>query len=156
MINLEIQTQRLILHPLSTEDALLLYNYRRQEIVEKYQSFHHFTLDQAKQTVLIPGPIQKPGSYQLGIYLNHWLIGDVFFHFTQDMDCFLGYTLDPDYWHQGYGYEAVKASIDYLHRQLLIHRFYAYIDPANIASIKLIRRLGFLKLENGIYFLNLV
>lgn len=156
VIILEIQTKRLTLHPFSLEDAFLLYNYRRLENVEKYQSFHHFTLDQAKETVLMKGPVQKPGSYQLGIYLNQWLIGDIFFYFTNDLDCFLGYTLDPNYWHQGYAYEAVKASIDYLYQHLSIQRYYAYIDPENIASIKLIRKLGFLKLENGIYFLSLV
>ena len=153
---MNIHTSRLTLHALTPQDAYLLYRYRSKKEVEKYQSFHDFTFLEAMQTVNMPAPKKEAGSYQLGIYLNDWLIGDLFFHFTKNLECFLGYTLDDDYWHHGYGYEAVKASIEYLKRELDISEYYAYIDQNNLASIKLIRKLGFVKLENGIYYLHIV
>lgn len=151
-----IHTSRLTLHALQKEDAYLLYHYRAKKIVEKYQSFHDFTLEEATQTVGMPAPQRVPGNYQLGIYLNNQLIGDIFFHFTRNMECFLGYTLDSDYWHKGFAFEAVQASINAIFQTLGVCHIYAYIDPENIASIKLVRKLGFVKLENGIYYLHLV
>lgn len=153
---MNICTKRLVLHELRKEDAFLLYHYRCKKTVEKYQSFHSFTYQQALETVKIPAPQPLPGSYQLGIYKNGWLIGDLFFHLTKEMECFIGYSLDDEYWHQGYATEAVKASIYYLKEHFNITKYYAYIDPENSASIRLIRRLGFVKLENGIFFLHFV
>lgn len=153
---MEIYTKRLKLAKLKKADAYLLYEYRRLKEVEKYQSFTNFTYSQAKLVVEMEAPKRKPGSYQLGIYLNEWLIGDLFFHIDENYSCMIGYTLDPRYWHHGYAYESVRASLQYLCRELNLHHFYAYIDERNQASIALVLKLGFKEVEKGIYYLQMV
>ncbi|RME83837.1 MAG: N-acetyltransferase [Planctomycetota bacterium] len=68
---------------------------------------------------------------------------------------YLGYAVFSPYWRQGYGKEMVKAAVDIGFRTLRLHRLEAGIEPANIASIRLIKSLGFRKegLSKGRLFL---
>lgn len=54
----------------------------------------------------------------------------------------LFYAIDPEYQRQGYATEAARAMLDYALRQLLIKRVVAKTDYANIASQKVMRKLG--------------
>lgn len=152
---MRIETCRLVISDLKKQDAFRLYEYRSKKEVEKYQSFKNYTLQEAQQAVLIDAPQNKSGEYQLGIYLNDLLIGDLYINIDHYKNCFIGYTLDSDYWHQGYGVEAVSSLIYFLYNAFKIGNFYAYIDPNNLASIKLVSKLGFCYLKNNIYGLNL-
>ena len=55
----------------------------------------------------------------------------------------LGYDLDPDYWRKGYSFEAGQIVVDYGFNLMKVHRIEADIDPQNIASKKLLLKLGF-------------
>ncbi|MHA1112265.1 MAG: GNAT family N-acetyltransferase [Promethearchaeota archaeon] len=55
----------------------------------------------------------------------------------------MGYDLDPDYWRKGYSYEAGQIVVDYGFNIMKLHRIEADIDPLNIASEKLLKKLGF-------------
>ena len=55
----------------------------------------------------------------------------------------LGYDLDPDYWRKGYSFEAGQIVVDYGFNLMKVHRIEADIDPQNIASEKLLLKLGF-------------
>lgn len=149
-----IQSQRICLHEFRESDALALYKYRSKKEVEQYQSFKNFTFEDAKKTVILKGPRRFPGDYQLGIYLHGCLIGDMHFHITEQFYSFLGYTLDSTYWHNGYGYEACRVCLDYLSQYLNIHHFYLYIDNLNTSSIRLAYKLGFNKIDEQLYYLN--
>lgn len=55
----------------------------------------------------------------------------------------LGYALRPAWQHHGYASEAAAAMIDYGFDQLGLHRIIANIGPANTASLRLVKSLGF-------------
>jgi [ribosomal protein S5]-alanine N-acetyltransferase len=55
----------------------------------------------------------------------------------------LGYRIHPGHHRRGYAREAVAALIDYLLAEHRIHRFVAVAASPNIASISLLRSLGF-------------
>jgi ribosomal-protein-alanine N-acetyltransferase len=55
----------------------------------------------------------------------------------------LGYRVMPAYRRQGYATEAVRALIDWAHRDRGIGVFVASISPQNEPSLALVRRLGF-------------
>ena len=55
----------------------------------------------------------------------------------------LGYDLDSNYWRKGYSFEAGQAVLDYGFNVMKLHRIEAEIDPVNIASEKLLLKLGF-------------
>jgi ribosomal-protein-alanine N-acetyltransferase len=57
----------------------------------------------------------------------------------------IGYALGRPYWGQGYMREALYILIDYAFNAMDLNRLEADIDPRNLASKKLLERLGFLK-----------
>ena len=66
----------------------------------------------------------------------------------------LGYLIDKKHRSEGYAYEACSAILDYAFSILGVERIFAVIDERNIASLKLARRLGFEKCEDGFYVLS--
>lgn len=55
----------------------------------------------------------------------------------------VGYVLAASHWRRGLGSEAIGALVDAAFASLGAHRVYATLDPANAASARLLRRLGF-------------
>ena len=55
----------------------------------------------------------------------------------------IGYSLNPRYWRQGLGYEAVTHLLDFAFGSVGAHRVFAYIDPLNHASLWLAEKVGF-------------
>ena len=52
------------------------------------------------------------------------------------------YTLHPDAWNRGYTTEAARALVDFGFRTLGLHRVGADCDPANVASWRVLEKLG--------------
>jgi ribosomal-protein-alanine N-acetyltransferase len=59
------------------------------------------------------------------------------------LSCSLGYKISKNHLHQGYAAEAINRCIELMFREYRMHRIDAFIMPSNIASLKLIERLGF-------------
>lgn len=55
---------------------------------------------------------------------------------------FLGYRIFNNHWRLGYGKEAVRAMIDIGFKDIKLHRIEAGIEPGNIRSIRLAKKLG--------------
>jgi ribosomal-protein-alanine N-acetyltransferase len=55
----------------------------------------------------------------------------------------IGYIIDPAHQRKGIGTEAVSAMLDFCFGELGLHRMQALIQPDNIASRKLVEKLGF-------------
>ena len=55
----------------------------------------------------------------------------------------LGYRLIRRYWGQGYGFEAARACLDYGFTQMNLPEIFAYVDTPNLASRRILEKLGF-------------
>ena len=55
----------------------------------------------------------------------------------------IGYLLGREYWGQGFAVEAMKAFVDFSFATLNLRRLEATVDVRNVASNKLLQRLGF-------------
>jgi RimJ/RimL family protein N-acetyltransferase len=55
----------------------------------------------------------------------------------------IGYCFASEVWGHGYGTEATAALCEFGFREAGLRRIFALIDPENIASIRLVERLGF-------------
>ncbi|MCD8144704.1 MAG: GNAT family N-acetyltransferase [Oscillospiraceae bacterium] len=55
----------------------------------------------------------------------------------------IGYTLHNPYWGQGYGTECAKGLVQIGFEQLHLHRLEAHVDPDNPASKNVLRKTGF-------------
>lgn len=141
-----IKTKRLLIRGLQKEDAYWLYSYRAMPIVEKYQAWKHYSYDEA--VALIDQMSERhfdgrPGVFQWGVEKEGRLIGDLYCDLNDDGVCWIGYTFDPQFWHQGYALEAVDALLRYLHGVFHIQVMMVRILPENLPSQRLAEKLGF-------------
>lgn len=143
-----IETDRLTIRVPNLQDKEPFHAYRSMPEVYIYQSWKPANIDEAeafikKNLAVIPN---TPNTWlQLAICLkNGMLIGDIGIHFMEDdAQVEIGYTLTPDYQGQGYAFEAVRAVIDYSFLTLKKHRITASVDPQNLKSINLLKKLSF-------------
>jgi RimJ/RimL family protein N-acetyltransferase len=56
----------------------------------------------------------------------------------------LGYRFRPQFWRQGYGYEAAQAWFDYGFQTLKLPRICAYADVENLGSRRILEKTGLL------------
>lgn len=61
----------------------------------------------------------------------------------------LGYVLLPKFWGRGYGGEIAEQLMGVAEADPGLTRIYAYVDPSNIASRKILLRLGFISESIG-------
>jgi ribosomal-protein-alanine N-acetyltransferase len=66
-----------------------------------------------------------------------------------DFPC-VGYQFAPAFWGCGYGTEAVFTVVDYLFRQRKERFVFAYARPENLASTRVLEKVGFTKLARKI------
>jgi [ribosomal protein S5]-alanine N-acetyltransferase len=87
--------------------------------------------------------------------LQHWLNWTVFSGLevigtvqadATDSSASIAYMFHPDSWGKGFGREATSAMLEHLKSQGIIS-FKAWTDTRNLASHKLLERLGFTKIE---------
>ena len=156
-------TPRLLLRPLTGEDAKDLFAYRALQEVSQYQGFHPDTLDDiyAFLSSLSPQPGVPDTWFQLGIRTREddRLIGDLGIHFLPDSaQAEIGFTLAPSEQKKGYALEAAQTVLCALFFEWEKHRVIASVDPRNEPSICLLLKLGMRKeahfrksyrLENG-------
>ena len=152
MIPPTLQTDRLVLKPLSIEDAGALFHYRSDERVFQYQSWQPTESTEAEQFIqeFSQGEFGAAQTwYQMGLYLkqSQELIGDIGLHFLEEQSqCVeIGFTVAPEFQRRGYAHEAVRGILTFLFDTLGKHRVTASTDPRNIASIALLEKLGLRK-----------
>lgn len=143
-----IQTERLRIRELRRQDAAPMYEYRSNADVARYQSWQPASLSEVREFIATNGEQGElaPGSWhQLAIVSpEDLLIGDVGLHLLEDgRQLEIGITVAPAFQHRGVAAEALTAILDRLFSDRRVHRVSASIDPRNVRSIQLMRRLGF-------------
>ncbi|AHA10589.1 Ribosomal-protein-S5p-alanine acetyltransferase [Bacillus toyonensis BCT-7112] len=88
--------------------------------------------------------------YAFGIFLKATdkLIGDISLtQIARDpaQSCYTGFTLDREHNSRGYTTEALRLVVDFAFRELKLHRIEAGAMPSNIASIRVLEKVGFKK-----------
>ncbi len=138
---LTIETRRLILRPFHILDLNDLYDYLSRDEVVMYEPYGPFTWPECKKEIRA----RSRSADYLAIYEKtiRKVIGNIYFHNRDNLTWELGYILHSGYWHQGYAYEAVAAFLEYAFYNLNIHRIIARCDTNNVASWRLLEKLGF-------------
>lgn len=125
------------------------------------------TLDDAKQYVknreLKEGNIL---TLREGIELvqTKELIGSVMYRYDEHKknECEIGYSIGRQFWGQGFGKVIVKLMVKTLEEETSTQTITAWSNKENIASIKILEKLGFQQIdqtesqENNLYILNLI
>jgi aminoglycoside 6'-N-acetyltransferase len=150
LMSLILETKRLILRPFQASDCDPFVTYRNDPLVAQYQGWDTpYSLAQASQFVEAMGQSRPgvPGEwYQFALELkaSGAMIGDCAFYLLAEdtRQAEIGFTLARPYQGQGYGTESVTRLLAYLFETFALHRVQANCDVENIASMKLMERLG--------------
>jgi RimJ/RimL family protein N-acetyltransferase/uncharacterized damage-inducible protein DinB len=145
----ELLTRRLALRQLYLSDVGAMFDYRSGPDVARFQTWEPQSQEQVRSFIasFLDLEPDTPGAwFQLAITLREsgLLIGDCGLHFPvgETRQAEVGITLSPAYQGQGYATEALRAVLDYLFITLGKHRVYATVDPRNLPSVALLKRVG--------------
>lgn len=148
--NIQLKTERLLLRPLQMEDADSIFTYRSNAEINQYQGWIPSTISDVHEFISfkVSPEFNLTGTWFQFVVIkkhNNELIGDIGVHFLNS-DAFqveIGCTFNKDHHGKGYATEALTETINYLFDVLNKHRIIASIDPRNLPSIRLFKRLGF-------------
>lgn len=140
-----IETERLILRPLRTDDAEAEFVWLSDPVVNRYMPYNLYTnvADVVKwlevamnaENELHFGFVRKSDGVLIGA-------GSIGPHEHQDGAWEFGYNLRRDAWNQGYATEATKAMIDLARREYSVRVFVAGHATANPASGRVMEKCG--------------
>lgn len=144
---LPIETARLVLRQFDPTDAENLAAYRSDPDVARYQSWPTpYSVAAAQRLITDQAHIDRPrpGEWlQIAATLDGELIGDVAVRVSDDgRTARIGYTIARAHQRRGFGGEAAGAIVARLFEDG-IHRVQASLDARNVASARLLERLGF-------------
>lgn len=153
-----IETERLVLREIVEEDAEDLFGYYYDKEVTQYLDWDGpNSIEDAKgriynwnkgfneKSLIRWGIALKSDNHLIGtvrcvtIYAD---FGDHGVHPCPPVE--IGYELSRSQWRKGIMIEALKAIIPYLFEKIETSRIQADVFPENIASLKLLKKLGFL------------
>lgn len=146
-----INTERLILREFAETDLDEMYKQRTNKLVRKYVAK---PLDPNKEFTLnmIRGVIQSfKDKTGLSWIIEHKATGKFMgsFGFWNIMLAHgraeVGYSINPEYWQQGYMTEVLKTCLPIGFEKAGIHSVMACVNPENIGSIKVLEKMGFVK-----------
>lgn len=141
-----LKTKRLVLRSLMPQDVDTIFDYRNNEVCFRYQK------GQAKDYAEIVKMIERrradvlsveaPFMVAVALKETNEIIGEIVVKPKGDTTE-LGYTFSYRYHRCGYAFEALTVLIDQLHRMGPDRAFISFVEPQNIASMGLLRKLGY-------------
>ena len=143
-----LETDRLLLRRLSIEDAGFILGLLNEP------SYVHFIGDKGVRTIsdarayIVKGPIASYEQHGFGLYLTELkdsgvpigVCGLLQRDHLPDVD--IGFAFLPQFWSQGYAFEASSAVMAYGRDVLTLDRIVAIVSPDNVRSIKVLGKLG--------------
>jgi RimJ/RimL family protein N-acetyltransferase len=149
---LVLETERLLLRPLTTDDAPFILTLLNEPSFLRFIGDKKVrNLEDARQYILT-GPMASYERHGLGLLAvelkaSQTPIGMCGLLKREELpDPDIGFAYLPDFWGQGFAFEAAKAVMNDAREGLKLNRVLAIVNPDNDASIKLLERLG-LKFE---------
>lgn len=147
-----LETDRLILREITPEDSSDLFSYYNDRQVTQYldwfgpssvehaiEIINNWTTQYQQSTFMRWGITLKSENRIIGTIP----MGPVRGPFEWKLPICIGYELSRSYWNQGIMTEALQAVIAYIFEVLGNHRIFAEVFPENIASLKVLSKLGF-------------
>ncbi|EGL18023.1 MULTISPECIES: GNAT family N-acetyltransferase [unclassified Paenibacillus] len=145
----KLETERLLLRTMTEEDALRLFEVWSSPDVTKFMNIEPFTeIKQAADMIAFLNGLaleNKAVRYAVIEKESGAIIGSCGFNeldFGQRR-VEIGYDLDPAYWGKGYAPEAIGCLLAYAFGELGMSLIKAKVEPENVNSIKVLRKLRF-------------
>jgi ribosomal-protein-alanine N-acetyltransferase len=144
-----IETERLLLRPFVAADWPQVHRYASLPDFSRFDAWGPNSIEDTQRFIalcmasLSEEPIL---GYHLAVVLKQIdrLIGGCTLgrNGAEAREAFLGYAIDPEFQRQGYATEAAAALIGFGFRQLALSRIYAKCNALNVASRRVLEKLG--------------
>lgn len=137
------ETERCLIRELSLSDLPALYElYDKPGMTDYVEPLYDYETELEYQKAYIENMY---GFYEYGMWLvfskeTGKLIGRAGLEHDE-----LGYMIAPEFWNMGYATEVCRFIIDYARRNTDFEELYCRIDERNVASVRLAKKLGFVK-----------
>lgn len=138
-----LESERIILRPVSIEDAEDIYEYASDEETTRFVFDTHQNLEATKNVIAEYFAKDPIGKYALVLKENNKMVGTI--DLRVDMThkkAELGYTLNKKFWGNGYITEAANLLLELGFNIIGLERIYAMYDSKNKASGRVMERLG--------------
>ena len=149
---MRIETKNLIVRNFELSDKEDLCEYMLQRVNAEFEAYPDFTEEKAEAEIKYR--YRSDEFFAIELKESHKVIGNIYLGKREFNSKELGYVLNKDYQGKGYGSEASKAVIKYAFSNG-IHRIYAECAPQNIASWKVMEKIGMKReahFKNNIFF----
>lgn len=145
-LKFNIDSKRLYIRKVRYEDKTAMLQYMSDEETLFYERSAPFTIESMNDLL---GEIVPSGSfYSVFLKETNIQVGHIYFGLGSPIDFKefnIGYIMNKLYHNLGYCTEASKALIDYGFKNYDMHRVIAKCNPDNIASWKVMEKVGLLK-----------
>ncbi|MBE6880645.1 MAG: GNAT family N-acetyltransferase [Ruminococcaceae bacterium] len=137
-----IETKRMILKPLTINDAKDVFEWTGDPIVNRYMPYPlHKNVHQTEEWISTLG---DKNEFAFSLKDTGKVIGSGSITYRTEYKAYeLGYNLNRKFWGKGYATEAAKAMIQWAYQILSAHDFFARHANANKASGNVITKCGF-------------
>jgi len=149
-------TKRLALEPLLPSHARELFSGLQDERIYRYHAgVPPRSVDELEQryrawsTRHSPDGTQRWLNYAVRLLADQAYVGWVQATVDSGGCATIGYDFFSAHWRHGYATEACGELLRFLRQELRVGRFAAVADSENVASIKLLERLGFMRVASG-------
>jgi ribosomal-protein-alanine N-acetyltransferase len=141
--HLELETERLLLRPITLADAKDMYEYASDEDTTYFVFDKHDSLEDTERSIANYFMASPLGKYGIEIKETGKFIGTIDLRIKEkELKAVLGYTMNKHYHGNGYMTEAGKALLDLSFSVLGLERVQALHDERNQASGRVMQRLG--------------
>ena len=144
-----IEIERLRLRRFAPGDVAVFHAYRTDDDVARFQSWQHYTIEQAERFVREmtghdPGVPGDPFQFAVARRTDDVLVGDCMLALDagDPANAEIGYTVSPVHQGNGYAGEAARALLGYAFRRHEVAVVRAVTDTRNAPSIAVAERLG--------------
>ena len=150
-MNRMIETERLLLRPLTVNDAVDVFEWVGDPIVNRYMPYILYRdLEQVENWLRTVN--EEDNEFALCLKEAKKVIGSGSIVFDPETNAYrLGYNINRSFWQKGYATEAAKAMIQWAYDNLNARDFTAKHATDNIASGKVLIKCGFVFDRYGQY-----
>ena len=152
-----IETERIILRPLTVADAEVVFEgWGRDKEVARFMRWNlHNNVEETKEW-LVNEEVATMGDdvFNWGFVLkeNHRLIGCGGLIFSKEHQMYeIGYNLARDCWAKGFATEAAKRMVVFAKENLNVKQLFATHAVDNVESGMVIKKIGFIYQNDGTY-----
>jgi len=144
-----LKTNRLVLREFNELDWQAVHEYASDPQVVRYMPWGPNAKKESQGFIqrVIARQQEKPRrNYEFAVALKteDRLIGSCGINISNpgDQEGWIGYCFNRHFWGQGYATEATRALLCFVFSQLKLHRIFATCDTKNIASARVLEKIG--------------